>query len=615
MSTSAGRRNSQPMSPSCFNGPVSDCLDRTVIQLFESTVLEHFDNVAVEHKGIRLTYSQLDSQANDLARQLVELGVGPNVRVAHCLLRSPAAIVATLAIMKSGGAFVPIDPGYPPNRVAFMLEDSATPVLITDTYTRPRLPRTTADTVYLEIGEEGPVIHAAGYPTPNVRLSDLAYIIYTSGSTGRPKGVQLTHRNLINSTLARLRCYSDPVERFLLLSPFAFDSSLAGIFWTLCQGGTLVLPGALEPSVLSMKDHEDISHSLCTPSFYHSFLLDMKTRPSKFLTHLVLAGEACQPGLVESHFNQFPHTRLFNEYGPTETCIWATGCEIVTREGDSSSPSIGHPIENTEICLYDENEIPSPIGEPGEVYIRGAGVGLGYWNSPQKTQECFLMRSPISSLKEARVFRTGDLAVARPDGSLVFLGRIDGQVKIRGLRVELGEVEAVLSEHPTVAAACVTHHEGSQGLFLVAYIVPQETAVDKDDLRAFLQTRLPDYMVPGLFLTLESLPLTSWGKVDRAALPPPDVGHSESKEQVDGPRSGIERQIVAVWLEVLQIDCVGIHDNFFELGGHSLSATRIIGRLRDMFAVDIGLAALFDTPTVAGLSEIVETGQQAGRRS
>jgi amino acid adenylation domain-containing protein len=408
-----------------------------------------------------LSYVELNARANQLAHHLRRLGLTPGAPVVLCVERSLEMIVGIVGILKAGGAYVPLDPAYPQDRLAFALEDTRASIVLTQSHLHARLPETQARVVSLDADWPEIANEPQDNPTPNTTPDDLAYVIYTSGSTGAPKGVMVTHRNLVASTSARFTFYPDRAERYLLLSSFAFDSSVAGIFWTLCQGGTLCLPEQKQEQDVSviadLIAQHGITHTLCLPSLY-SLLLDYAA-PGQLdsLKVVIVAGEACQANLVSKHYAALPRAGLYNEYGPTEATVWSTACHI-PRDFQGASVPIGRPIPNTQNYVLDAALQPVPIGIAGELCIAGEGVATGYLHQPELTRERFVTCDFGDGLI-ARLYRTGDLVRWQPDGTLAFLGRADHQVKIRGYRIELGEIEAMLRQHPSVREAVVVVRE------------------------------------------------------------------------------------------------------------------------------------------------------------
>jgi amino acid adenylation domain-containing protein len=558
-----------------------------------------------------VNYAELDDRAAQVAAQLQANGVSAGDLVALAVPRSLEMIIGIVGILKVGAAYIPIDPTYPAERRQQILDDAQTAATLT------------IDDIRSMSEERGPI---ASRQSKTVNPESLAYVIYTSGSTGRPKGVMITHRNIVHSTTARFHFYSEPVERFLLLSSFAFDSSMVGIFWTLCQGGTLILPppsGEQDAAQIArlIADHQ-ITHLLALPSLYQILLEETSPAHLQSLTTIMVAGEACPPELAAQHFGRLPHTALYNEYGPTEATVWSHAYRIPADFAGTAVP-IGKPIPNVTSYVLDGNRQPVPVGVPGELYIGGAGVTPGYLNRPELTTERFVnlkfkiddlrlesAHHNLQSLIENRKFyRTGDLVKWLPDGNLLFLGRVDHQVKIRGFRVELGEIEAVMAAHPAVQEAVVVAH-GGHNPQLWGYVTGK-TAVTPNTLLIFLQERLPRYMIPASISVLTALPRTPNGKVDRQALPKPQgVDTPSSQTTFTPPSTKTEQKLAALWQEVLSLELAGVHDNFFDSGGHSLVAMRLLARMQRTFCIELPVQVIFDTPTIAGLAAKIEQAQQ-----
>ena len=592
--------------------------------------------VAVAFGEERLTYAELDAKADDLAARLRRLGVGPEARVGLCVERSAEMVVGILGVLKAGGAYVPIDPDYPADRLAYLLEDSRPAALLTQARLRDRLPAMAVPVLFLDddsnrvgptsVGPEsdswddsGPTeVGPTGIGSPpaaddlplalGVTPDNLAYVIYTSGSTGRPKGVQVTHRNLVHSTHARGLYYPEPVGGYLLLSSFAFDSSVAGLFWTLCAGGTLVLPrdgDHNDPRRLArLIDEHRATHVLAVPSLYALMLTEAPAGSMASLRAVLIAGESCPRELPGAHRARLPQAALYNEYGPTEATVWCSvhRCEPAAEPGPVP---IGRPIANTRLYVLDRHREPAPIGAAGELYVGGAGVSRGYLDRPALTAEKFIP-DPFGP-PGSRLYRTGDLARRRPDGALEFLGRVDHQVKVRGYRIELGEIEAALAKHPAVRESVVLARRDSPGdPRLVAYVVgaggPPPGAAE---LRRHLAAGLPEYMVPSAFVALPALPLSPHGKVDRAALPAPERAGQDGR--FVAPRGPVESTLARIAAEVLGLDRVGAHDDFFALGVDSIRSIQIASRARQA-GLHLDPGHLFQHQTVAALAAAVGHG-------
>jgi len=567
-------------------------------ELFEAQVERSPDAIALVFEDAHLSYQKLNESANTLAHQLQTCGVGPNVRVGLCMGRSIEMIIGLLAILKAGGIYVPLDAVYPADRLSFMLADAQISVLLTQERLGGRLPQTNVRVLYLS--SEGDA--TAGQNTnPRSALSAQhpAYMIYTSGSTGRPKGALITHQGVCNLAHAQINAFgTQPGDRILQFASLSFDASIWEIIMALCAGATLclaaqdtLLPGS---AFVELLQEQAITIITLPPSVLS--VLPAVEFPA--LHTLIAAGEVCSSELVATWA---AGRRFFNAYGPTETTVCATLCEC--RESDRRPP-IGRPIAHTQVYVLDAHLQPVPFGVAGELHIGGDGVGWGYLHRPELTSERFVP-DPWSGVKGARLYKTGDLARCLPDGTFECLGRLDQQMKLWGYRIELGEIEAVLVAHPAVQEAVVVASEDVSGeKRLVAYLVagsPQQPTVS--DLRAFVLSKLPEYMLPSVFVWLEALPLTPNGKLDRRALPVPAPTRPDLEKEYVAPRTPVEEVLVSIWRQVLGIELVGIYDSFFELGGHSLLATQVVSRVRDFFKVEVPLSALFAAPTVAGLAE------------
>jgi amino acid adenylation domain-containing protein len=581
--------------------------DALINQLFEDQAGRTPEHAAAIFNEQRLTYAELNARANQLARHLRKLGAGPEVRVGIFLERSPEMVLAILAVLKAGATYVPLDPSYPEERLSFMIEDANASVLLTVEEQADRLPVNWGYVVCIDSDWSTISLESAENLAPIAVADNAAYVIYTSGSTGRPKGVVITHRNLVSSTLARLAYYTEPVSSFLLLPSFAFDSSVAVIFWTLCSnGGALVLPVAgaqRDPAYLArLIEEQQVSHVLCLPSLYSLLLAQEPSIAISCLRTVIVAGEACPPDLLDQHFQKLPGASLFNEYGPTEGTVWSTVYEM--KQSETPVP-IGKPIPNSRVHLLDETGGLVPVGMPGEIYIGGAGIARGYLDRPELTAERFIP-DPFSNLAGKRLYRTGDVGCYRANGDVDFHGRSDNQVKLRGYRIELGEIEAAITQHGDVRECVVVLRDESGDRRLIAYLVTEpEFNVSTEELREKLKEKLPDYMVPSAFVMLDELPLTPNGKVDRKALPDPREAARQFKETYVAPRTPTETVLAEMWAEALNIERVGINDNFFDLGGHSLLATQLISRLRNTFQLELTVGLFFEVPTVAQLADAI----------
>ncbi len=593
----------------------------TILELFQTYVSQKPAAPAICYVGgeepVSLTYELLDQQANKLAHHLIGCGVGPDVCVALYMERSVEMLVSMWGVLKAGGAYVPLDPTYPTDRLAWMLADSQAHLLIAQTNVPPSLIVSGIPVIYLDTEQEIIAQHPSNSPSVDVQPDHLAYLIYTSGSTGRPKGVAVSHRNLVHSTWARQLYYSEPVDRFLLLSSFNFDSSVVGLFWSLSSGGTLFITSEeqqRDPHQLAIliASHQ-ITHILCLPALYDLLLQAGITGQMNSLETVIVAGEACPLALVRHHNAILPQAKLYNEYGPTEATVWSSvyACSAAGEQPDTTL-SIGRPITNTQLYILDEQGQLVPRGVVGELCVGGEGVVRGYHRQPAKTAEKFVP-DPFGLQPGRRLYRTGDKARYRADGNIEFLGRIDDQVKIRGFRIELTEVEGALARHPDVQYAVVIVDKGLTGQsLLVGYIVASAgCSLKAQELRAFLQQSVPTYMIPSFFIILDELPRLPNGKIDRQALPSPRSVRPDMDVVFIPPETATEKTLAQIWKELLGIEKIGRHDNFFELGGHSLLAAQLVSRVRQKLQVEIPLKLVFTAPTLSHLAVSITTTQQS----
>jgi glutamate-1-semialdehyde-2,1-aminomutase len=580
-------------------------------QLFEQQVEQTPEAIAVVFEEKELTYHELNQKANQLAHHLQSLGIGPDVLVGLCVERSLEMVIGLLGILKAGGAYVPLDPNYPQERLAYMLEDTQVPVLITQLSLADNLPTCSIQVLFLE--ELWPTV-LADYPQHNpvseAEPSNLAYVIYTSGSTGIPKGVMIPHCAVCNHLHWMQTAFPlETTDRVLQQTAFSFDVSVWEIYAPLLVGAQLVMarPGGHQDVdyLIEQIVSQEISTLQLVPALMRMFLEHEGVEECTSLKHVFCGGEAL-PIALQEHFFTALDAKLHNLYGPTETCIDAMGWTCQPGMNQSIIP-IGRPIANTTIYLLDEQQQPVPIGVAGEIYIGGAGVARGYLNRPELTAEKFIP-NPFSNSPQARLYRTGDLGRYLADGNVEYIGRIDNQVKLRGFRIELGEIESVLALHPAVQETVVIAQEDLLGSKrLVAYVVAKQTSPipNSQELRHFLKEKFPDYMVPSVFVMIESLPLTPNGKIDRQVLPAPDPSQIISEASFVPPQTATEKTLARLWAELLGLEQVGIYDNFFELGGHSLIATQIASRLREVLSIELPLRSIFDNGTIAELSKLV----------
>ena len=577
-------------------------------QIFEAQAERTPGSTAVIDGDRRVSYGELNARANQLAHFLRKQGVGPEMLVAICVERSVEMLVGILGILKAGGAYVPLDPAYPKERLKYILEDAKAPIVLTQGSLVSELPQHEARRVCLDA--DWPEIAQQPDNNPEVTLSDknLGYVLFTSGSTGRPKGVAIEHRSAATFLQWAQTVFTpEDLLGVLFSTSVCFDLSVFEMFVPLSVGGQVIIAqNALYLPSLAAKHEVTLINTV--PSAMAE-LLRMNAVPESVST-VNLAGEALPGTLVEQIYSSTSVSKVFNLYGPTEDTTYST-YTLVPR---GATVTIGRPLANTQAYVLDVARSPVPIGVVGELYLAGAGLARGYFGRPDLTAERFLP-NPFSLEPGERMYRTGDLCRWLADGNLQYLGRIDNQVKVRGFRIELSEIDAALTRCDAVRQSVTVVREDQPGQkILVAYIVPtSHPAPSSEELRNTLKASLPDFMIPAAFVTLEALPLTPNGKVDRKALPAPDF--TLQTNPYVGPRTPTEEKVAAIWAEVLRIPKVGVEDDFFALGGHSLLATQIISRLRNMFGVDLPLRTMFETPTVAGLSgRLVSTQQLDARR-
>ena len=581
--------------------------DKCIHQMFENQVHRSPHALAVTYEDEHWTYQELNQRANQLARYLQKLGVGPEALVGICIERSLEMVVGLLAILKAGGAYVPLDPAYPEERLAFMLEDAQVSIVITQSGLTQIAPREGLKVVFLDAIEDSIVGQSPENPALATAPDNLAYVIYTSGSTGKPKGVQIQHGGVVNFlNCMRRQPGLSRDDTLFSVTTLSFDIAGLEIFLPLVVGARVILVSrevaADGPQLLQTVQKHEATVMQSTPATWR-MLLEAGWSGSQHLK-ILCGGEMLPRGLASQLLEK--GAAVWNLYGPTETTIWSASHQVVSGVGPVS---IGRPIDNTQIYILDTHLEPVPIGVPGELYIGGAGLARGYLNRPELTAERFVP-SPFSGEPGARLYRTADLARYRRDGNLEFLGRTDHQVKVRGFRIELGEIESVLAKHPDIQQAVVTTQEDDRAdRRLVAYLLPkQESVPPANELRSFIRAKLPDYMVPAFFVTLDALPLTPNGKVNPRALPAAEATHSQPMEGVVKPRNRLELDLLRIWEDVLSIKSIGVTDNFFDLGGHSLIAVRLFAQIEKKFEKKLPLATLFRAPTIEQLA--VYLGQE-----
>jgi amino acid adenylation domain-containing protein/thioester reductase-like protein len=584
--------------------------EKLIHELFEGQVQRRPQAVALMYEGEALTYEQLNVKANQLAHALLAQGVEPDTRVALHVERSLELVIGVLGVLKAGGAYVPLDPTYPPERLAYMLEDAAPKVLLTQGRLRGSLPSTLARVIALDDDwsriAEYPGVDPDGRAR-GLRSDHLAYVIYTSGSTGQPKGVMIEHRHVLNlcEGLERLYEQSGTCNRVALNASFNFDASVQQLGQLLAGRAIVIVPPRMRQdptALLEFLQANEVQGIDCTPSQLKSWvaagLLEVGRVP---LRVVLVGGEAIDTQLWKS-LAACTQIDFYNVYGPTECTVDTT---VAHLNGDVSTPHIGRPMQNRHVYVLDRHGLPTPLGVSGEIYIGGEGVGRGYLNRPELTAQRFV-HDPFSADAQARLYKTGDLGRWREDGAIEYLGRNDHQVKIRGYRMELGEIEAQLARQEQVKEAVVLAREDVPGdKRLVAYLIARDAtnAPSVESLRTHMQAMLPEYMVPNAFVQLEHWPLSPSGKLDRKALPAPELGAYASR-QYEAPQGEVEEIIAGIWQAVLGVERVGRHDNFFELGGHSLLIMQVLERLRRVgLATDV--RRVFESPTLAELARVV----------
>ncbi|MEG4012456.1 MULTISPECIES: amino acid adenylation domain-containing protein [unclassified Microcoleus] len=605
--------------------------NKCVHQLFETQVERTPDAVAVIFEGEQLTYRELNQRANQLAHHLRSLGVVPDTVVGICLERSLEMAIGLLGILKAGAAYLPLDPAYPQERIAYMLENAGVPVVLTQASLLPPLLEYGIPAICLDRGWKSIAQRPQDNPTTAVLPDHLAYVIYTSGSTGKPKGVAMSHRPLVNLIDWQLQNFAFPATKTLQFAPISFDVSFQECFSSWCSGGTLVLISDMirkdAVALLQLLQDEAIER-LFLPFIALQHLAEVAeergTVPHS-LREIMTAGEQLQISrAIVNWFSQLKDCTLHNQYGPSESHVVTVFTLTGLPENWPKLPSIGRPIANAQIHILDSQLQPVPIGILGEIYIGGVSLANGYINRPDLTPQRFIASPSLNSnellvlnseleenskfkIQNSKLYKTGDLARYLPDGNIEYMGRMDDQVKIRGFRIELGEIETALGQHPNVLGVVVIVREDIPGdKRLVAYIVvSKELAYSANELRHFLQEKLPEYMIPNAFVFLEALPLTPSGKVNRRILPAPEGNREELETAFIAPRTPVEEKLAEIWKKILGIDRVGVYDRFFDLGGHSLKVTQLMFKVKDAFQVEVSLRQFFEVPTIAGIADVI----------
>ncbi len=592
---------------------------QSIHELFEAQVEKTPDAIAVVFEKQQLTYRELNIKANQLADYLRSLEVKSEVLVGICVERSPLMIIGLLGILKAGGAYVPLDPSYPQQRLALMLEDSQTPILLSQQHLVENLPPHKAQVICLDSDWDKIAHQNSENLTCNLNSRNLAYVIYTSGSTGKPKGAMNTHQGVCNRLLWMQDNYRlTTADRVLQKTPFSFDVSVWEFFWTLMTGACLIIakPEGHRDSnyLVKLIKQQQITTLHFVPSMLQIFLDELEIEDCQYLKRVFCSGEALSVELQSKFFARCQNVELHNLYGPTEAAIDVTFWHCQPDNQKKIVP-IGRPIANTQIYILDRQLQIVPVAVRGELHIGGVGLARGYLNRPQLTNEKFIA-NPFSNQPGEKLYKTGDLARYLPNGAIEYLGRIDNQVKIRGFRIELGEIETVLQQIPEIKQAVVIVRDQSNFQRIVAYIVPDANFPEPEFnyLREFLQRKLPDYMIPSAFVVLNSLPLTPNGKLDYRALPA-EITLNPNHQKVL-PRNSIEKKLAVIWAEILGSVEISIYENFFELGGHSLLATQLMSKIRQTWQIELPLSRLFEMPTIALLSaEITKTLEQQGEKS
>jgi aspartate racemase len=591
--------------------------EKSIHQLFAEQAEKAPDAVAVVFEDQQLTYRELNERANQLAHHLQKLGVRPETLVGICVERSLEMVVGLLGILKAGGAYVPLDPAYPQERLAFMIADAGVPVLLTMKDVEAKIPAHSGKTLRLDT--DWPLIAKENLsnPTSPVTAASLAYVIYTSGSTGRPKGTLIPHRGVVRLVRGQNYAAFDSQQRFLQLASISFDASTFELWGALLNGAQCVIYPKGLPDFENLEKiirHHHVTCLWLTAGLFNQ-IIDLRPSVLETVAHVLTGGEALSVPHIKKAMKRLPALRLTNGYGPTESTTFTTTYTVGAGETFSTgSVPIGRPLASTRCYLLDARLQPVPVGVPAELYIAGDGLARGYLNRPELTAEKFVA-DPFSQDPKARLYRTGDRCRWLADGSIEFLGRLDEQVKIRGFRIELGEIETTLGQHPAVReSAVVVQNDRTENKRLVAYVVSRNGRVATGDLREFLSQKLPDYMVPAIFVALDSLPLTANGKVDRNALPIPEPSEINIEPGAAAPNNYSEQILHGIWCEILHLKRVGMQDNFFELGGHSLLAVRLMEEINKRLKVTLPIPIFFQNPTIEKLAGILEKEHLVGNR-
>jgi amino acid adenylation domain-containing protein len=604
-----------------FNKPVGiDVEERNLVALFETQATLTPGNAALICDGKSLSYKLLNELSNQLANFLAGKNVKQGSIVPVCTDRSFEMMIGVLAVLKTGAAYVPVDPEYPAERIAFMLGDTQAATILTSQNYLQKLQKIAekVELISIDSAWNELVDQQTENLSANITGEDLAYVLYTSGSTGKPKGVPIKHNSIAQHLIWFTKQYQiTQADSSYLISSFSFDGAMTAIWPVLVKGGTLHLPvgNVLDPlDVLNYISQHSISYIKTLPGIFRELIHAHNFNDRilcKSVRLIILGGEKISSSDLKTYFSYYPNVIFSNHYGPTE-CTVSSSFYVINKENIekfSEQPVVGRPVDYTEIYVLNEAGLLSPIGVPGEICISGLGVAKGYLNNEPLTNEKFV-RNPFSENTSSRMYKTGDIGRWHDDGNLEFIGRKDEQVKIRGYRVELGEIEIVLEQSPSVRQAIVLAKEDNYGANnLVAFIVP-EGAYDQAGILSFVKSKLPGFMVPGVWLEMEALPLSPNGKVDRKALPEPNFS-GQAKSKFQAPTNKTEQAIANIWQELLKVDQVGVYDNFFEIGGHSLLAMRVVSSIRKQLQVELTIKSLFLFPTIEGLAKHIQSHGQA----
>jgi amino acid adenylation domain-containing protein len=607
-SGTAPRRVASPVLPEplrTWSGAKTDYpREKAVAEIFEEIAAAHADAIAINFADARLTYSELNARANVLARRLRQLGVGPETMVGCCMERSVELIISLVAILKAGGAYVPLDPAYPKERFDLLVRNTGMRLILTQSSVQSRV-RSLCDVQLLCVEDtvrDAAPAGATSNPVPIGGPTNIAYVMHTSGSTGNPKGVVVENRAIVRLVRSTNYCSFGPQEVFLHFAPISFDASTFEIWGALLNGGRLVV---MPPDASSLDDlarairEYGVTTLWLTAGLFH-LMVEQQLDALRPLRQLLAGGDVLSPSHVRRFLETVPETALINGYGPTENTTFTCCYTLPRYQPVPDSIPIGRPISNTQVYVLDAEMNPLPAGEPGELYAAGDGLARGYLNDPEATSAKFV-RDPFCTDTNRRMYRTGDLARWRRDGVLEFLGRIDDQVKILGYRIEPGEIEAVLRACEGVKQVCVVPRTESNGSKrLIAYYVASISGLAPERLREVAAQKLPPHMIPSLFIPLDSFPLSTNGKTDRAALARLEI--QTQPAPLESPQSGIEHTVAELWQRILNVPHVGLDDNFFDLGGDSLLLVAVHSNLQKALHAEIPVTDLFEYTTVRKLA-------------